>query len=369
VLAGVRALRAAGHLPWLAVTARGGYARRSRAVAGVVTVPDPAVDRDGYVAAVAGAAAHVGAAAVLPGTEVGLVALAGSDAAFGAGVVVGAGPVDVVARAVDKGGLAALAAAAGLRVPPTATITADRPDGHGLDFPLAVKPPRTMTAGPGGVLRSVAVRRVDSPGELRRAVESMPGDRWLVQPWLAGGLAAVGGVAWRGRLVAAVHQVADRIYPPGAGISAYARTVPADPGLAAGVAGLAAELGWSGLLQAQFVGDHLIDVNPRMYGSLALAVAAGLNLPAIWADLLLGRSPVVGAYRVGVRFRSEERDAGALAAAVSAGRWRAALAGLVPHRRTAHAVFSWRDPLPILRSVRQLAKGPGLVAGGHRRRG
>jgi predicted ATP-grasp superfamily ATP-dependent carboligase len=128
-----------------------------------------------------------------------------------------------------------------------------------------------------------------------------------------------------------------------------------------GVGRLLGELGWSGIFQVQFVRDpggehYLIDINPRVYGTLGLATAAGLNLPGIWTDLLLGKSPRVNGYRIGARFRHEERDVRALARMLVDGERRCALRGLVPRRGTAHAIFSLRDPMPMLTSVRKLLK-------------
>jgi hypothetical protein len=48
-----------------------------------------------------------------------------------------------------------------------------------------------------------------------------------------------------------------------------------------------------------------------------------------------------------VRYRSEERDARAILAALLRGELRLALRGVVPRRNTVHAVFSLRDPLPL----------------------
>jgi len=140
--------------------------------------------------------------------------------------------------------------------------------------------------------------------------------------------------------------------------------VPPDRERARGVARLLSLIGWSGIFGIQFLvsGGHAyaIDLNPRIYGSIGLAIAAGHNLPAIWADLLLGREPVVGAYRAGVRYRVEEDDLRALAVAFRDGRRREALLGLLPRRRTAHAVFAARDPAPVLASV---AKAWARMAG------
>jgi predicted ATP-grasp superfamily ATP-dependent carboligase len=85
-----------------------------------------------------------------------------------------------------------------------------------------------------------------------------------------------------------------------------------------GVGRLLKEIGWSGVFHVQFVRDqrdkhYLIDLNLRIYGSLALAVGAGLNLPGIWVDLLLCRRPDVAHYRVGSRYTTKR---------TTSGRWR-----------------------------------------------
>jgi predicted ATP-grasp superfamily ATP-dependent carboligase len=98
----------------------------------------------------------------------------------------------------------------------------------------------------------------------------------------------------------------------------------------------------------------LIDFNPRAYGSLSLAVRAGANLPAAWADLVSGRVPAPIDYRTRVRYRLEHNDLRAIASMVAGGEVGAALAALAPRRRTVHAVFSWRDPKPMLVLVDKL---------------
>ena len=52
-------------------------------------------------------------------------------------------------------------------------------------------------------------------------------------------------------------------------------------------------MGFGGLAQLQFVqapggAPALIDVNPRFYGSLPLALACGVNLPDAWHALVSG---------------------------------------------------------------------------------
>ncbi len=343
-LAGVRGLRARGYEPWLGVAAHGTYAGRSRAVAGEVLLPEPGAGVEAFAGAVAAAAERVGAAVVLPGTEGSLVSLAGREFAF----PIGTCPPEIVERATDKGLLGGLASAAGLETPPTAVL--DGTQAPELPFPLVVKPVTSTTRGSGGPadLPRALDRRIDSADQLA----ALPAGRWLAQSHVDGTLIAIGGVAWEGELVCAVHQRSLRIYPPGLGNSSYAVTVAPDRELEQRVGKLVEAIGWSGVFQAQFIdagsARYLIDFNPRLYGSLALAIAAGLNLPAIWADLLLGRSPTIGSYRVGVHFRAEHRDARTLAHSLAHGHPLAALAGVLPRPGTTHALFSWRDPAPLL---------------------
>jgi predicted ATP-grasp superfamily ATP-dependent carboligase len=324
------------------------YAARSRATAGTVRIPDPGPDPEGFVRAMAGAAEQLRVAAVLPGTETSLTVLAGREADFPKDVVVGVPPREVVERAVDKALLAELSAAAGLKVPETLTVA--RADVDGISYPAVVKPV-TSSIRVDDTVRLGWVRKIDTAAELRAALEWMPGDALLVQPFLEGELSAAAGVFWDGKLLCVEHQVARRIWPPVIGVSSYAETVPPDRELEEQITGLLRAIGWNGIFELQFIrrpdGDYVIDLNTRFYGSLALAVRSGLNLPAIWVDLLLGRTPKIGSYRVGVRYRSEQRDARAIVHAFRAGRRAEALSACLPRPRTAHGIFSARDPLPF----------------------
>lgn len=354
-LAAVRGLRAGGYEPWVAVSRPGTYAARSRAAAGVVSVPDAKDDAAAFVEALAAEARRLGVAAVLPATEGTLRALTGRETALDA--VVGTGPAEALDRATDKESLARLAAEAGLDVPETVDARTGR-----VRFPAILKPAASVSVAADGAMRSAEAIRVADEAELEAALAGLPADeRWLLQPYVSGTLAAICGVAWEGRLVCASHQLSPRIWPPGRGISSFAVTVPRDAEREAGVARLLGLVGWSGIFGVQFLlaGGRAwaIDLNPRVYGSLALAIAAGQNLPAIWADLLLGREPRVAGYRVGVGYRVEEDDVRAIAVAARRGDL-GALRGLVPRRRTTHGVFSLRDPAPFLVTLRKLVARP-----------
>jgi predicted ATP-grasp superfamily ATP-dependent carboligase len=152
----------------------------------------------------------------------------------------------------------------------------------------------------------------------------------------------------------------------------WAETVPLDRRLAASIGNALRAIGWNGLYQVDFFeqpGDFvLIDLNPRFYTSLAMAMGAGVNLPGIWVDLLCGRAPRVPAtYQSGVRYRHDEDDVRALFRMLIHGPRGAALRGFVPRRDTVHPVFSLRDPWPLLTSlsklVRQVRRRQGAAHG------
>jgi hypothetical protein len=72
-------------------------------------------------------------------------------------------------------------------------------------------------------------------------------------------------------------------------------------------------LDWHGLAELQFIVEdeipRLIDLNGRFYGSLSLAVAAGANLPAIWAGLAIDDVPATPVRaRPGVRYQWGSAD-------------------------------------------------------------
>jgi carbamoylphosphate synthase large subunit len=365
VLAAVRALRAAGYAPWLAVSEPGTFAARSWAKAGTVPVPDPELDSEGFVRELAAAAARLRVAAVLPTAEHHLPVLAGREADF-AGIPLGVPSRETVARATDKALLSELAQMAGLNTPPTKKIVhGDRNTAVSIGFPAIIKPLRSWIHDPDGTVSRYYARYV-TEGEVEEALDDLPDGEGLVQPYIDGTLYSVSGVGWKGELICALHMVSIRRWPVLVGGSSYAKTTPRNTELEQGVGSLLRALGWSGLFQAQFMhgpdGEYyLLDLNPRIYGSLALAPAAGLNLPAIWVDLLLGKRPKVGDYRIDARFRHEERDLRALVWALLGNEEhpRRIPQGLLPHRGTAHAAMSIRDPAPLLTS---LLRGSNYVA-------
>jgi predicted ATP-grasp superfamily ATP-dependent carboligase len=325
-LAAVRALSAAGYRTAVAAFGPASLAGASRHAGR--WIPVPAAGDPAYPVAIRQAMDAGSFLTVLPSSDVALLAL---DAP--------------VRHLVDKEQLAGTARAAGFAVPPSATFGSGAElvaAAGSLAYPVVVK---AATKGPGSL---TAAYRADRPADIHGAAN---GDGPLVvQPFVFDPMWAVSGVVWNGRVVASVRQRYLRTWPSDCGTASAAVTVEADLALERRLPSLLAP--YEGVFQVQFAGRFLIDVNPRIYGSLPLAVAAGANLPGLWCGLIAGDVDVgtVRRGRPGVRYRWIEGDARNLVEAVR----RRALAPsaaakrLRPHPGTAHSTESLGDPGPMV---------------------
>jgi predicted ATP-grasp superfamily ATP-dependent carboligase len=353
-LAALRALDRAGFDTWAAVQSHDCLAARSRRAAGFVDVPDPRTEPDAWVDALASAAKRLGVAAVLPGTEAALLALAGREGAFPESVAIGSSREAALRRATDKIALGLLALRAGMDAPPTRVVSADgHVDAEEVSYPAMVKPLRSELLTQGR-LRRYEAKRAESERDLAGALRDYPDGVGLVQPYLEGRLISVNGVSFRGELYGANQHVVHRVWPDRCGQAVFAETIPMTPGRDERVARFVSDLGWDGVFNLQLIeyegGEYVIDLNPRFYVSLTLAVAAGINLPAIWASLLLDLPVVSNGYRAGMRFRQEKGDPRAILCELRRGEF-AAARDLLPRSNTVHALFSIRDPRPGLSLV------------------
>jgi Uncharacterized protein conserved in bacteria (DUF2334)/ATP-grasp in the biosynthetic pathway with Ter operon len=303
--------------------------------------------------------------AVFPGWEPAVVALSARRERLS--FPLGYGPHDGILTAIDKWKLQPLAQAAGLQVPPTAIATAEALDQ--LDGAVVVKPSSPSTA------RLAAATFDDRRGALDYAQRiRSQGGLAIAQQRLEGRLDAVSLVAGPDGIVSIAQQVAERIWPQPVGITARGRSVRVDPDLRAAIERLLAALEWQGIAQLQFVVPadgvpRLIDFNPRLYGSLPLAVKAGANHPDTWARLITGMPVVPSEGRPGASYQWFSRDLRASLADPHPARGAARCLATWP--TAAHTLWSWREPAlaPTFlveqgrRAARERMRRPGGDAG------
>jgi predicted ATP-grasp superfamily ATP-dependent carboligase len=360
-LAAVRALARAGWTVGVGGTDTSSLAASSRRCRWWEPVPPAADGIDHFMQGVAGAVSRRGYEVVLPAGDAETLALSRVRDRIDACV-----PYPdhaVVARAFDKALLAEAAGDAGIAVPST-TLVARGAAVPPFSPPAVVKERVHAGTDRSGGDRVEALVATTERAATRRVSEiHATGGDALLQELARGRLIAYTSVmSPDGSVLAAVEQEAERIFPPDAGASARARTVPVDPGLAERVERLLRGLGWWGLAQLQFLrpdgGEpRLIDFNGRLYGSLALALAAGANLPALWAAVATDRParPAAPA-AVGVRYQWLEGDL-----RVATGERGARLVGEVIRclrygAGARHAIWSAADPLPQVRDGVRLVR-------------
>jgi predicted ATP-grasp superfamily ATP-dependent carboligase len=272
-----------------------------------------------------------------------------------------------VRHAHDKLDLAVAAPAAGLRAPRTMLATNELHPQTFADAVMVKARVHTAPRSPGDPLRFEAVR-VTTPAEGAARVAQLraAGREAIVQEIVDGPLLGFVAVAdGRGRLRGTVQQVASRVWPSSGGLIARARTVPVDPVLAQGVARLLHGLGWTGLAMLEFVvpadgAPRLIDFNGRFYASIALALRAGVNLPAMWAAYATSR-PFAGpdTARAGVRFQWLEGDLRLAAERRGPAMLGEALASLRYGVGASHSQWTLSDPGPALRRAREVVATDG----------
>jgi len=331
----------------------------SRAVRERHVLADPLEDSRAFLDGLERLAVEGGQSLLMAGTDASLLAISQHRRRFEPHLALGLPAREAVERALDKRALDECARAAGLEQPP-ARICDDVEQALAaaaeLGYPVLVKPLHAALERGGRIVRFASRLAGDVEALQAACAELGP---CIVQQRLEGAMQAVAGVLGETELLGAVRFRYKRIWPPEAGSACFAETIPLPDGLADALAGIVAALGWRGLFQLELIerpggGLAAVDLNPRAFGSLGIARAAGVPLTAIWARSTLGeRAPVTRA-RVGVRFRWVDADLRHASWQLRRGRARAAAAALRPRPRVAHAYLRIADPAPALARTLEL---------------
>ncbi|HEY2258675.1 MAG TPA: hypothetical protein VGH45_03140 [Solirubrobacteraceae bacterium] len=369
MLAASRGLGAAGYEVSAAAFAPLAAGHWSRSCSGRLRVTDPRVDACGFVADLRRYLDRQPCDALVAGSDFSLLAVSRERDALDGVTLLGLPSHQVVQRSFDREVLAAAADAAGLS--PAAAVRCDDVEAavsaaEEFGFPVLLKSICTVENRGAAVAAGPDTRRVADQLQLR-SVAGLYGKSWLVQRVQSGRMLSVGGVIAGGQLRGIAVSAYARTWPPRAGNVAFSVTVKPPPALEEAVTALLRHVGWEGIFELELIESDRgtltpIDLNPRPYGSMALAVASGANLPGIWCDWLLGRngeparrSP--GRTRPGRHYRWEEADLRNLVWQLRRRHYRAAAQVLRPWRQVVHAYFRASDPLPLLTRVLSLITG------------
>ena len=297
-LACVRSLGRAGFTVYVASDRRMPLAAWSRYCKGTFRLRDQS--RGAFAAARRWALRHrVGS--VLPLTERAcLLCDADRNDWSAGGIMVGCGSGDMLLQAFDKARTLQLAVACDVAIPPTAFPTSYAEcctAAATFGYPCVVKPRFSNAWVDGRFLPVARVAYAHDPVQLEQAVaRCRQGEHWpLIQAFVPGQGCGVFALCDRGEpLVWFAHERLRDVQPTGSG-SSLRRAVPVEERLRAPAERLLRAMRWHGPAMVEFrAADRskpvLLEVNGRFWGSLQLAIAAGVDFPCLWMALLHGQS-------------------------------------------------------------------------------
>jgi len=215
----------------------------------------------------------------------------------------------------DKHALLERAARTGIAVPQQIVLRcaeeAKAVDPSLLDYPVVLKPARSVGEHDGNRV-SMGVRHVADEESLRPAIASLSDAAFplLIQQRIVGPGIGIFLLLWNGRVLASFAHRRLREKPPSGGVSVYSESVITDPQLLERSRDLLQQFEWNGVAMVEYKRDastgipYLMEVNGRFWGSLQLAIDAGVDFPALLVAAASGEAPEpVTAYRAGTRSR------------------------------------------------------------------
>jgi predicted ATP-grasp superfamily ATP-dependent carboligase/protein-tyrosine-phosphatase len=276
--------------------------------------PSPWRDPERYIACLLDAASRWDAAAIFPMTDIAMELIGERQHEFSRSVALPIPSLAQYHQLSDKYQLTAWAEENGVPVPPTIFV----PDG-GIDeainhvdtWPVIVKPRRSLLKQE-GVWRKTAVLAARDADDLRRLYH----EAWylqqpsMIQHYVAGHGEGVFGLFKGGDPVRLFAHRRLRERPPSGGVSVLREAIALPDQATDFAVRIMREARWDGVAMVEFKVDqqsrvpYLMEVNGRFWGSLQLAIDAGVDYPMLLYRLATGKNEPEeepGSYRVGTR--------------------------------------------------------------------
>lgn len=315
-LAIVRSLGRAGHEVFVCSGAERPIAGASRFAVRSDTIPDPRADAAAFASAVRALVARHSIDVVIPATDASAVPVATLE---GLEDSVSIAFPDVASyRAVsDKRALMDVAVGLGVSVPDQLVVESES-ELPGADawarersYEVVLKPARSAVQD-AGAISSFSVAIANSEDEYRAALKRYPATAYplLLQERIRGPGTGAFMLTREGEPVASFAHRRIREKPPTGGVSVYRESVPLRDDVRHAAETILRYYRWTGVAMVEFKEDertgtpYLMEVNGRFWGSLQLAIDAGVDFPSLLLDVVQGRTPeAVQTYRLGVRSR------------------------------------------------------------------
>ncbi len=240
-----------------------------------------------------------------------------------------------------------------------------------LPYPLILKPSKSWLVQDGKWLHT-CVQFADTPEEAQDILKSDPAFQshpFMLQECVSGHGQGVFALYDTNKSIAFFSHQRLREKPPWGGVSVLSESVTVDPTLLAHARSLLDSVKWHGIAMVEFkVGDdgtpYLMEINTRFWGSLQLAIDAGVDFPWLLYKIAC-REPVepVHGYKTGTRLRWILGDLDSLYISLRGKNTRITekLAAILQFLRpapfkTRHEVNRWEDPKPFWWELKRYVK-------------
>jgi predicted ATP-grasp superfamily ATP-dependent carboligase len=237
------------------------------------------------------------------------------------------------------------------------------------EFPVVLKPARSVSEL-NGIQLKLGVGYANTADELLVRLREMPraGFPVLLQQRVVGPGVGIFLLIRKGEVLAEFAHRRIREKPPSGGVSVYRESIHADPRLVESSRALLNLFDWEGVAMVEYKIDarsgtpYLMEVNGRFWGSLQLAIDAGVDFPVLLLRAARGGKVTRPRYRAGVRSRwwwgdidqiitRFRHSSSSLALPPDApSRWQSVLDFAQLWRPgDRNEILRWYDPLPFLR--------------------
>ena len=312
-LAATRSLGRAGHDVHVLAYRRNSLAGASRWAAQEHVVPEALHYPADFVESTQAIVRQQEIDLIFPMTDEASVSLLPLRDELGDPVLVGPS-LDSYSELSDKGEVVEMAARHGFKIPEGEAVRSWAEASHWSrhrSWPLVLKPTRSVLTNPTkGPVQSPPVKIVQNLDELERAWSDMDGSEALIQDYVDGWGEGIFVLRVKGTTRASFAHRRLREKPPEGGVSVLRESIPVDREVLADLESILDKSDFEGVAMAEFRtnGENrwLMEFNVRFWGSLQLAIDAGVDFPVLAAQAF--RKPSAGAepipaYRVGVRSR------------------------------------------------------------------
>lgn len=314
-LAVTRSLGRRGLSVYVGAETRSSLSGVSRYCSQSFVYPSPWSQPEGYVSCLIEAARRWNVTVIFPMTDLAVELLGEQQDRLRDEVILPVPSLDRYHQLSDKYQLTAWAEKQGIPVPDTIFV----PDGvvaTVIDrisiWPVVVKPGRSLLKVD-GIWKKTTVLYAHDPHELRQLYQEVWYLAWpsMIQQRIVGEGQGVFGLFDRGNPLALFSHRRLRERPPSGGVSVLRESICLPEPMTDYAVQVAQSAEWQGISMVEFKVDrqsqipYLMEVNGRFWGSLQLAIDAGVDFPWLLYQLTTTGSlgEAISPYQIGIRSR------------------------------------------------------------------